>query len=237
MCIRDSSDHLKAFLTTSLQVSCGDITCLGIKWVERTRIPPRSKIRDEIRITFSNQALRDEFARKGRLLADCVDETGASTAGFRMDIPDFLATDFKTLNDYGFFMRRTHGKTTRKYVKYDDDGCSLFLELKLPRVANYLRISLDLARSLVAEGERVEIDRHRKDLLARPQLQQDTLSSSNLVPLALGQEKPSPTRQPSARAGVVTANLLRLAGSNPQDHGSSAEWRPRPTQDMSDIEY
>ena len=119
-------------------------------------------------MTFSNQFYRDEFAWKGRFLAGRIDDDGASTAGFRMDIPDYLSADFKSLNDYGYLMKRTHGKTTRKYINYNDEECGLYLELRLPGAPSHLRISPELARSLMAEGERVEIDRHREDLLARP---------------------------------------------------------------------
>ena len=57
---------------------------------------------------------------KGRMLADYKDETGHPTAGMRMDVPDFLASTFKILDNYGARMRRIHGKETRKYIKYDE---------------------------------------------------------------------------------------------------------------------
>ena len=34
------SDNLKTFLVRSLKVNRLDVSCLGIRWVERTRIPP-----------------------------------------------------------------------------------------------------------------------------------------------------------------------------------------------------
>ena len=76
-----------------------------------------------------------------------------------MDVPDYLAGDFKTLNNYGYQMKRVHGKSTRKYVKYDDDNYSLLLDLKLPGAGSYLKIGPSLAKSLMAESERVEIAR------------------------------------------------------------------------------
>ena len=177
------SNSLKDFLSKSLSIKKEDIGCLGIRWVERTRIPPRSKINNEVRVTFTSQYYRDELASKGRQLAGHIDNTGASTAGFRLDIPDFLSSDFKVLNDYGYLMKRTHGKDTRKYIKYDDEEFGLYLELKLPDAGGYLRINPDLARSLMAESERFEIDRRRKDLLARPVPPAASYQARTLSPL------------------------------------------------------
>ena len=235
------SQNLKTFLADSLEVVRSDIPCLGIRWVERTRVPPRSKIRDEIRITFSSQFYRDEFASKGKLLADHIDDSGASTAGFRLDIPDFLSADFKALNDYGYLMRRTHGKMTRKYIKYNDEECGLFLELPLPEAGSYLKMSPELARSLMVEGERVQIDRHRKDLLARPSpthQQSPALEANdaNLIPVG-------PSKHTSKTSNNDTRSaLLRMSGLSPTDGArgpgdSTPGWRPCPAMDMWDIEY
>ena len=90
----------------------------------------RARIKDEIHATFSSQFNRDEFASKGRLLGNDVDGEGKPTAGFHLDVPDYLAADFKAVNDCGFPMRNVHGRETRKYIKYDDENYSLFLELK-----------------------------------------------------------------------------------------------------------
>ena len=78
--------------------------------MDRIRSAPWSKIKDEIRITFTNQFLRDEFSLKGHLLSGEVDEEGKPTAGFHLVVPHFLAADFKTLLDYGFCMKHAHAK-------------------------------------------------------------------------------------------------------------------------------
>ena len=161
----------------------------------------KSKIQHEIRVTFANQFLRDEFASKGRLLADHVDEAGFSTASFRLDVPNYLARDFKVLNDYGYQMRCVHGKLTRRYVKYDDENLRLILELKFPGAGCYLKIRAKLARSLIAEGERVEINCCRDELLAR----HDT--------------------------STIERNLQLLSGAPPSSaasEDSSSTWAPNP---------
>ena len=206
------STSLKGFLFRVLKINQEDMGCLGIQWVERIRTAPRSKIKDEVRITFSSQFFRDEFASKGRLLGAEIDQEGRPTAGFRLDIPDFLAGDFKLLNEYGFRMRNVHGKETKKYIKYDDDQFSLFLELKLPQADSFIRIGPDLARSLCDEGDREEVNRLRKDLTARfvPPRQLNPGTSSNLVPL----NAPPPRQSAGGRSlGTIANGLLSLAAS------------------------
>lgn len=133
------------------------------------------------------------MASKGRLLAEHKEDQGKPTAGFRMDVPDYLGRDFKTLTDYGFRMRCVHGEEIRRYVKYDDDCYSLYLELRLPGSQNYLRITPNMVRSFSKEGEMEEIIKVRKALTARPSSPkisgqgqgqgQLTMSRSNFVPL------------------------------------------------------
>ena len=69
------------------------------------------------------------------------------------------------------------------YIKYDDDNFGLILELKLPGAGSYLKIGPDLAKTLIAEGERAEIDRFRGDLLARPQANQSARSTGLIASL------------------------------------------------------
>ena len=116
------STSLKEFITKNLNINREDVSCLGIRWVERLRSPAKSNIKEEVRVSFSSVFFRDEMASKGKPLAGLVNESGAPTGGFRLDVPDYLAGDIKTLNDFGFRMRRVHGRQTRKYIKYDADA-------------------------------------------------------------------------------------------------------------------
>ena len=205
----DISANLKTFLVSTLQMAPEDVVCLGIQWIDRIRSAPRARIKEEIRITFTNQYLRDEFASKGRLLSGEVDEEGKPTAGLRMDIPDFLAADFKTLSDYGFRMKNAHGKETRKYIKYEDDSYGLFLELKLPHSNSFIKLTPDLARSLSDEGDRDEVNRLRKDLTAKfvpPRFTTAPTTSANLQPI----QAPRAARQ-GRTLGTITASLQNIA--------------------------
>ena len=83
------------------------------------RLPSSSNIHHEIKLLFQDAAARDNVASKGKLLASYTDSDNKPQAGFRMDVPDFLAADHKLLNDYGFCMKRVHGSETRKFIKYD----------------------------------------------------------------------------------------------------------------------
>ena len=90
---------------------------------------------------------RDHLMTKGPMLAKYITEEGKPLAGIRIDIPDFLSSDFKTLEGYGARMRRINGKMTKKYVKLDDNY-GLYLHLRLPGEDTWLRITPSLARDL-----------------------------------------------------------------------------------------
>ena len=142
------SDNLVDFLMGALQLCRDDIDQLGIERVERTRPSQRSGIYDELRVTMMEPADRDWLAGRGKLLAPHRDKEGKPTAGLRLDIPDYLAGDFRTLEDYGLLMKRQHGQGTKKYIKYDDSIYSIYLELRLPGGRSYLKITPQLAKEL-----------------------------------------------------------------------------------------
>ena len=198
------SAALRRFLQEALTLSTADIGCLGIKFVERTRTPSNSMHQDEVRVTFSDPFLRDEFAAKGNLLANYIKD-GRPTAGFRLDVPDYLGGDFKVLMEYGFMMRRIHGKDTRRYIKYDDDNYGLIMELRVPQSNVYLRISPDLARSMNEENARDELQWIRSGSVGH-QTNAAPPPSANFSPLG----NPTPSSSRGTRTDV-TASLQRLA--------------------------
>ena len=141
--------NLEDFLKNCLLQTSSEVELLGIERVTRVRNQPSQRIHNEVRVTMNRQWAREHIASKGRMLADYVDSENRPTAGIRMDIPDFLATDFRTLDRYGVRMRNTHGKLTKKYVKYDESNLSLILELRLPGDSAWMKITPSLARELV----------------------------------------------------------------------------------------
>ena len=167
---QEISDNLSLFLQGALLLSKTEVDSLGIDWVERTRVAPRSKIHNEVRILLPDPRTRDFLASKGRMLSTYVDNARRPTAGFRMDIPDYLAKDYKILEDYAFRMREAHGRDTRKSIRYDDNGYTIYLDLKLPGSMSWLRITPDLARELRERRNKDDIEAARPMLMARPRM-------------------------------------------------------------------
>ena len=81
-------------------------------------------------------------------------------------------------------MRKTHGETVRKYIKYDEENCSLYQDLKLPDEP-WLKITPGLASELRKEYENQDIARSRQKLTARSREE----SSVNYASLGIPQQR------------------------------------------------
>ena len=90
-------------------------------------------------------------------------------------------------------MRRLHGKDTKRYIKYDDDDYSLFLELRLPGNPVWLRIFPCLARELKEEADREDL-LNARSMLARP-----TRRAVPVVDLAINFSPVVPRQAPGCR--------------------------------------
>ena len=174
--------NLEDFLKNALLQTDAEVELLGIERVARIRNQPGQRVHNEIRVQMSRPWARDHIASKGRLLSEYVDQENRPTAGIRMDVPDFLAADFKTLDRYGLRMKNTHGKGTKRYIKYDEPNLGLILELRMPGDFTWLRITPSMAREFVDASDREDIDRNRRKLTARRTLQPPT-TSANYTPL------------------------------------------------------
>ena len=224
------STKLRDFLQGALLMTSSEINNAGIQWIERTRPTNRSDIYEEIKIIFDTKHARDSIAAKGRLLASYVDQAGKPRAGFRLDVPDYLGADFKVLYDYGNSMRRQHGKDTRRYIKYDDDDYSLFLELRLPGNPVWLRISPYLARELKEEADREDIANARS-LLSRPVRRSapDLRFNSNFSPINIRQSGTQAAESESERNDRITANLRAEGMKGLESSGPDVDTGPTTT--------
>ena len=125
-----------------------------------------------------------------------------------MAIPEYLAPTYKLLDDYGWRMRKTHGETVMKYIKYDDAVFSLILDLKLPDEP-WLKISPSLASEL-KNRERIFSDPERnlrlvRDLKTSPPTSRPWVHHALLFPGMI--------HDPSNRP--VTHSLLHATKSDP----------------------
>ena len=117
--------NLEDFLQNGLLFTTHEVRNAGIEKILRIKLPSSSNIHDEVKVIFVDPHARDNVSSKGKLLATYMDSDNKPQAGFRMDIPEYLAADHKLLNDYGFRMKRAHGRETRKFIKYDEPSYSL----------------------------------------------------------------------------------------------------------------
>ena len=207
------------FFKNGLLLTESELQSAPIEKIERVRLPSASHIHNELRVIFRDPSGRDSISSKGKLLASYHDSNGRPLAGFRMDIPEYLASDHKLLNDYGYRMKRVHGKETRKFVKFDESSFSLVLELKLPGDHTWLRITPQLARELKKEYEQEDIQRLRGKLVARPRAESSPApqTSANWVPLG--------NRPPSLRADSLR-NLYPNKGIPSPSAASSSSALP-----------
>ena len=241
----DLCHNVVDFFRNVLLMTAEEVASAQIEKIDKVKLPSSSHIHDEIRVLFREATARDNISSKGRLLATYHDPDGRPQAGFRMDIPDYLAADYKLLNDYGYRMKRVHGKETRKFVKFDEAVLSLILELKLPGDLTWLKITPSLARDLKKEYEDENIQRLCGKLTARPRLDSAPLatSSANWVPLgirstssssansvsgpSLSQRNLYPNKgipSPTTAAPVLAAPTLQLRDDSRVDRQT---WRPQ----------
>ena len=136
--------NFRDFCLEALMVTQETIDVTVLDGIIRVRNAPSNRIYLKICVTFQTTEERDFFSSKARNLAAYRDEDGKPEAGIRMDIPPFLLSTFKLLNDHGYDIRDVHGKETKCYVKFDEEKLSLILEVRLPHTTtvSYTHLTL-----------------------------------------------------------------------------------------------
>ena len=212
---RDSSEiaaGVSAFLVGALMFTEEEVESMQLTNGKRVRPTRGGHAYDEVRISFATKEDRDDVMGKSRLLSSYVDDQRRPTAGIRIDVPPFLEPSFKLLYNLGNDLRRTHGPATRKYIKYDEEDFSLYLEIRLEGDRRWIKIDNQTAKEMTRESNRAAISRPRQ--VAPPLAWSQPLSrgmergevSANFVPV--GQPRPRPS--PSA------PGLDLISGSTPQ---------------------
>ena len=194
------TNNLTDFLHRCLGLSDAQVDDLGIERVERTGLPDNRTVHNELRIVLASPTARDFIFGQGPKLASYVTEDGKPTAGFRVDVPDYLGAEWKLLDDLGFQLKRENGPGTRKYIKHDDYNYGFFLEIRLPGASSWTKISPDIAQRMRREREREDFERFSSARTPRGQ----SMTSANNTPIG-------PRRQ------VET-----------ERRGDDGQWRPTP---------
>ena len=105
----------------------GAITCRPI-------FNPRSKIKDEATRTFETKQVRDAVKAATVNLAGRKGE-----AGIRIDVPEFLESQFRSLMSIGYDLKQKH-KDCKRSIKFDDDKKELVMDVRLDEDSGWKRV-------------------------------------------------------------------------------------------------
>lgn len=211
---------LREFLENALDMTTDEVEDLRIESTERVKSARNGLAYDEVAVVFETPERRDELSQRARLLAPYRDGDGRPTAGFRMQVPSFLETNFKLLEELGFRLRREHGIGLRRYIKFDETVHDLYLEVKMPESRKWHRIAPAIAREMRDRQNRDEIS----EIMGGP-VRSGAPVSTNRIPL--GRKRPrekdtstTPQIQPQPRVDEEGEAAL-----NPQGRADSLERR------------
>ena len=98
-------------------------------------------------VSFATIRARDLVYSYARNLGQCIDDDGNPTAGLRIEIPDQLLGDYKTLEQYGHAMKQKHKIGFKRHIKLDDSILGLYMDIYLPKQKEWVRIDMELART------------------------------------------------------------------------------------------
>ena len=125
------------------------VESLDNSWIESVGRAPSTKgghAHNEVVVVFTDKNKRDEAFAMRKNLSTYVDLDGKPTSGVRIQVPHYLTPTFKMLEAYGHDLKRKHGKEFRWYIKFDDFERTLFLQIKIPNIGEWIDISPEEAR-------------------------------------------------------------------------------------------
>ena len=134
-------EDLEVFLSEKLRMDSGFIRDeMGKVQMARTK-EPKNKNKDEYIITFESKQIRDAVKAAAPNLAN-----HRETAGMRLQIPAHLQTDFHTLMNLSYDLKKRYPGLKRN-VKFDEDDFGLFMDLKLDDEGDWQRVKPAQARA------------------------------------------------------------------------------------------
>ena len=138
--------NLDVFLQQKLKIPPGMLQEKDIKFVRRIKSTKRTKIAQEILVSFVSVETRDMVHSHAKNLAEWVDKDNKPLAGVRLEIPERLIGDFKALEQYGHAMKGKHKAGFKRHIKLDDAILGLYLDCFIPKLREWIRIDMDVAR-------------------------------------------------------------------------------------------
>ena len=159
----------KDFLRNNLKMTADDVRELGQIEIRRIAAARRSKIQMEVLVRFEDKFARDRVSKCAKNLSECVNNDGSPSAGLRLDYPEHLAKDFRALERYGSYLRRTRGSGFKRNYRFCDDTETIYMDVRLPEEEEWLRITAEMAVSANTRRQsKSENDAARKLALSSP---------------------------------------------------------------------
>ena len=132
--------------------------------------------------------------------------TRKSTAGIRVDVPDFLRRAEKTLEEYGRRIRAMHGRGTKHHTKFDDMETTIYLNIRKQGDLSWTRVYEDQAREWVQkmrkeDSELIKQKFHKVDKKALLQQQSSSYEKESNVPTAAAESNATKVKKTSGWTG------------------------------------
>ena len=137
---------LDEFIIDKLRIPCGVLSKEDVVYVRKVKTAKKSKIQDELLVVFESVHVRDLVQSYARNLAEWTGTNGKPMAGLRLEIPEKLLGDFKSLEQYGHAMREKHGVGFKRHIKLDDSVMGLYMDVYPPQAKQWIRVDMDLVR-------------------------------------------------------------------------------------------
>ena len=100
---------------------------------------PRNRNTDEYIVTFETKQIRDAVKAAAANLANY-----RETAGMRLHVPDHLLRGFQALMNLSFDLKKKNPNLKRN-VKFDEEDCGLYMDLKMNETADWKRVKPEQA--------------------------------------------------------------------------------------------
>ena len=142
-----TSSELRDFLQTKLNMSEDFVDNLGITRIRLVK-DRRAKIKDEAVVQFETKEIRDSIRARASNLADHRD-----TAGMRLELPDYLQRDFRSLMNLAYDLKSKHA-SLRRNIKFDEEDMGLFMDIQTDADDRWRRIKPEQARKLARTRSR-----------------------------------------------------------------------------------
>ena len=231
---KEMTEALTAFCCQALGARISE---LGLETVKRVKSAPRGVAYLEVLATFADNYTRDEILMRGPMLMQYRDKDNKPTAGIRLDIPAHLMGSFKTLESFGYSLKKKHGTAFRKHIKFDDMDFCLYIQVGIKREDTEMEWTNYSAAEAKAGLKTLQARRGpRFDFLASPP---SNSSQSSSLPLAKSNTL-RPARLPAPRGpSTSTSSTAATTVWNPPPRMSSQRsqsWAPAEKPDDMEFE-